>query len=61
MLRANSLKVLSEAICKKDEFTEEDELLKYMHNNKTKCALEIFNTDKTLKYPKYIEDALAAL
>ena len=30
----------------------------YMRNNKTKCALDIFDTDINLKFPKYILDAI---
>ena len=62
LLRANSRQLLSESIGKKkDEFEDDDALLLYMKNNKTKCALKIFNTDKPIKYPAYIEGALTKL
>lgn len=32
-------------------------LLKYMHNNKTECALRIFESDKNIVFPKYITDS----
>lgn len=32
------------------------ELLKYMHNNKTECALCIFQSDMKIAYPQYIKD-----
>lgn len=32
------------------------ELLKYMRNNKTECALCIFQSDKKIAYPQYITD-----
>lgn len=52
MLRANDLKSLSKAIGKKeDEFKDDDDILSYMKNNKTKCALEIFKTTESVKFP----------
>jgi len=35
-----------------------ESLKKYMENNKTECALKIFETNKTIIFPKYIEDAI---
>ena len=32
-------------------------MLKYMHANKTECALCIFNTDKVVAFPDYIREA----
>ncbi len=62
MLRANDLMSLSKAIGKKEgKFNKDDELLSYMKNNKTKCALEIFKSTSPIKFPKYIENALAKL
>jgi len=29
-----------------------------MYNNKAKCALDLFDTKKTINYPKYILDAI---
>lgn len=34
------------------------ELLNYMHNNKTTCALKIFETDQKIKFPDYILNAI---
>ena len=62
MLRANDLKSLSKAIGKKeDHFERDDALLSYMKNNKTKCALKIFKTTISIKFPQYIEEALNQL
>jgi predicted ATP-dependent endonuclease of OLD family len=35
-----------------------ESLKKYMENNKTECGLKIFETNKTIIFPKYIEDAI---
>jgi putative ATP-dependent endonuclease of OLD family len=35
-----------------------EDLHKYMRNHKVECALKIFDTEKTVKYPKYISDAI---
>jgi putative ATP-dependent endonuclease of OLD family len=62
LLRANNRQILSEAIGKKKaEFKDDDAILLYMKNNKTQCALEIFNTEKPFKFPKYIQLALTHL
>lgn len=39
------------------EYSDE-RLLSYMINNKTKCALKIFESDETIKMPRYILDAI---
>lgn len=39
-------------------YTSEDDLRKYMKNNKTDCALEIFNWDKDISFPQYITEAI---
>ena len=36
-----------------------DELHKYMKNNKTECALRIFDSKEQIKFPQYILDAIA--
>ena len=62
MLRANDIKSLSIAIGKDEKsFKDEDALLSYMKNNKTKCALEIFKTSSPISFPQYIEEALNKL
>lgn len=40
------------------EFTEEDRMHKYMYNNKTQCALNIFDTDEEISFPQYILDSI---
>jgi putative ATP-dependent endonuclease of OLD family len=40
-------------------FQTEDDLLKYMKNNKTECALCIFDSNEQIKFPPYILDAIA--
>ena len=39
------------------KFTD-DRLLSYMLNNKTKCALKIFEAEKNIQMPRYILDAI---
>lgn len=56
MVRANDLKTLNIVLGK--NFKIEDDLIKYMINNKTECALEIFESDINLNYPTYIEEAI---
>lgn len=56
MVRANSLQTLNTIL--NENFKTEDDLIKYMVNNKTKCALKIFESDIILNYPTYIEEAI---
>ena len=56
MLKANSLDVLNEIFGTK--YKTKNELLKYMKQNKTQCALQIFETTKDIKFPKYIMEAI---
>lgn len=51
-----NLSVLKE-ILGHPEYSDE-RLLAYMLNNKTKCALKIFESDKTIQMPRYILDAI---
>lgn len=52
----NEIGVLNEIF--KTEYTTKDELKEFMKNNKTDCALKIFNTSEKIKMPKYITDAI---
>lgn len=56
LLRANSIETLNYILDK--AFKTEDELLSYMKNNKTDCALKIFDTKIPFNPPKYIEQAI---
>lgn len=40
------------------EFTEDNDLHKFMKRNKTECALKIFATTEEIKFPQYILDAI---
>jgi putative ATP-dependent endonuclease of the OLD family len=55
MLRANNLDTLNEIL--ETNKSTDDELIYYMVNNKTECALKIFDTTQNIKFPKYIEDS----
>lgn len=56
MLRANNLDILNEIL--ETNKSTDDELIYYMVNNKTECALKIFDTTQNIKFPKYIEDSI---
>lgn len=56
LLRANSIEVLNSIL--ESDFKTEDELLLYMKNNKTDCALKMFDTKLQFNPPKYIEEAI---
>lgn len=55
--RANTLDIMNQILVK--EFSDSDDLLKYMKDNKTEVALKIFNSNIKIKYPKYIEEAIS--
>lgn len=56
LLKVNSLQCFNEIFS--TSFTENDEMHKYMKNNKTTCALKIFESSKTINYPEYIENVI---
>jgi putative ATP-dependent endonuclease of OLD family len=56
ILKENSLEILNNIFY--TSYTSEDDLRKYMKNNKTECALKIFTSEKTIKFPEYILEAV---
>ncbi len=56
LLRANSLNILNSILGK--EFEKESDLLNYMHNNKTDCALAVFSSPIEIAIPAYIQSAI---
>ena len=56
MLAANGRAVMEELLGIK--YDAEEGLLKYMRANKTFCALKIFNTEKAVKFPTYLNAAI---
>ena len=56
ILKLNGLKKLNTILG--TSYTTEDELHKYMRNNKTECALKIFSTDEDFNFPGYILDSV---
>lgn len=56
LLRANDLETLNNILG--TSFSTEDDVLKFMKNNKTECALKFFETEIEFKAPGYIENAL---
>jgi putative ATP-dependent endonuclease of OLD family len=56
LLRKNSLKKLNSIFG--TNYCNENELLKFMRNNKTNCALKIFSSEESIDYPEYIKRAI---
>lgn len=56
MLKANGLAEMNKILRKSCK--DDDEMLKFMTANKTACALNIFDTNETVKFPQYILDAI---
>lgn len=56
LLRENDLTTLNRILDK--NYNSNDNLLKYMADNKTECALKIFDSIEQIKYPNYIKDAI---
>lgn len=56
ILRANNRNIINK-ILNINKATDDD-LIYYMVNNKTDCALKIFDATEKIKYPQYIEDSI---
>lgn len=56
LLKANSLPVMNRVLGK--NFQSQSDLLKYMGDNKTDCALRVFSSTEQMNYPQYISDAI---
>jgi len=56
-LKVNSLEKLNTIL--KKNYQNTDDLHKFMKENKTDCALEIFDTDEDINFPQYILDAIS--
>ncbi len=56
ILKANDLQKINNILG--TSCTTDDELHRYMKNNKTECALKIFNTTEDLIFPDYILKAI---
>jgi len=56
LLRANGLEKMNSILEKK--YDSEDDLLKHMHDNKTECAIKLFDFKGEVIYPGYIEKAV---
>lgn len=53
-------KIFKTAISKNNSMInkEKDEILKFMHDNKTEWSMRVFDSELNIKYPKYILDAI---
>jgi putative ATP-dependent endonuclease of OLD family len=56
LLKVNKLQKLNEIFG--TTCADIDDMHRYMKENKTDCALKIFDTDKDIKFPQYILDAI---
>ena len=56
MLKANDLDTLNRIL--DTNYSTEDDLHKYMKENKTECALKIFSAKDSIEYPEYIKRAI---
>jgi putative ATP-dependent endonuclease of OLD family len=56
IFKENSLSLMNKIFDK--SFASDNELLIYMQNNKTDCALKIFRTNEEVKIPQYILNAI---
>ena len=56
LLKSNSLALFNKIF--NTDYASDEELLAYMENNKTKCALMIFDSQDKIEFPQYIEDAI---
>ena len=56
LLRKNGRKKLNKVFGK--SYDTDETLLRFMKANKTDCALKIFNTERTIKFPRYILKAI---
>jgi len=57
LVKVNGLETMNKALEKK--FDNLPDLHKYMRDNKTECALKIFNYSEDFIFPQYIMDAIA--
>lgn len=57
LLKANSLKLFNEILGTK--CADENDLHKHMKAKKTDCALALFETDKEINFPEYVEKSIA--
>ncbi len=56
LLKENSLRIIN--LILKTNYTNEDDLHKYMKSNKTECALKVFEYEEEIKFPQYIIDSI---
>jgi len=56
LLKSNDLEILNKVLGV--NYKDIDDLHKYMNNNKTNCALKIFDTNEDITFPKYILDSI---
>jgi putative ATP-dependent endonuclease of OLD family len=56
ILKENGIKKINDILG--TSYSNEDELHRFMKSNKTEVALKLFDTEKDVKFPQYIQDAI---
>ncbi len=56
IVRSNKIGVLNKIFG--TEYTNKEDLVEYMKDNKTECALKIFETTENIQFPNYVQDAV---
>jgi len=56
IVNCNDLEVLNRILSK--TFSDKEKMKDYMKNNKTECALRMFENNENIVFPDYIEDAI---
>jgi len=56
IVKCNSLDILNKIFGK--TYSDTSLLITYMENNKTECALKLFETSEAISFPKYINEAV---
>lgn len=56
LLKENNVELFNEIF--KTSYDSDEEMLNYMHSRKSECALAIFESDHSIKYPEYILKAV---
>ena len=59
ILQSNDLDKMNTIL--ETDYTEVDDIRKYMYHNKTDCALSIFSSNESITFPDYIANVVTAL
>ena len=57
LIASNNLQLLNTVFG--TSYTDNDSLKTYMENNKTECALKLFESAESIQFPQYVQDAIS--